>query len=111
MLAECDAVVTWPFGWWCRKNEALIEKLSVPAEGSEPLKFDSEYPQGYLSQFTKCLWKCATNPSPPPPSRSFRLGLRVQQIACAALLWTEQCLFLGILPTRTFLSCDRLDRG
>ncbi len=42
-----------------RKNEALIERLTVPAEGSEPLHFDSEYSQGYLSQFTMCLWKCA----------------------------------------------------
>lgn len=42
-----------------RKNEALIERLAVPAEGSEPLHFDSEYSQGYLSQFTMCLWKCA----------------------------------------------------
>lgn len=40
-----------------RKNDALVQELSVPEEGSEPLHFISKYPQNYFSQFTKCLWK------------------------------------------------------
>lgn len=41
----------------CRHNEELIEKLSVPKKDAQPLHFDSEYPQGYISQFNQCLWK------------------------------------------------------
>lgn len=40
-----------------RRNEQLIEKLAVPPKDAEPLHFDTEYPQGYLSQFNQCLWK------------------------------------------------------
>ena len=40
-----------------RENEALIEKLSVPPEGQEPLHFKKAYPQGYLVQFRLIFWK------------------------------------------------------
>ncbi|XP_058109104.1 ABC transporter G family member 31-like [Magnolia sinica] len=40
-----------------REVEALIQQLSVPAAGSEPLKFDSKYSQNSLTQFKACLWK------------------------------------------------------
>lgn len=41
----------------CRRNEELIKKLQVPAEGSQPLQFSSKYPQGYLTQFYMVFWK------------------------------------------------------
>ncbi|KAE8649240.1 hypothetical protein Csa_014650 [Cucumis sativus] len=40
--------------------EASIEHYSVPAEGEEPLKFESTYSQDKLSQFMSCLWKQRT---------------------------------------------------
>ncbi|XP_074574933.1 ABC transporter G family member 51-like [Curcuma longa] len=40
-----------------REVEALIEQLSVPAAGTEPLKFTSEFPQDKLTQFKTCTWK------------------------------------------------------
>ena len=48
---------TQPVSFLCRHNEELIEKLSVPKKDAQPLHFDSEYPQGYVSQFNQCLWK------------------------------------------------------
>ncbi|KAE8649246.1 hypothetical protein Csa_015044 [Cucumis sativus] len=40
--------------------EASIKHYSVPAEGEEPLKFESTYSQDKLSQFMSCLWKQRT---------------------------------------------------
>ncbi|CAI9106961.1 OLC1v1006213C1 [Oldenlandia corymbosa var. corymbosa] len=40
-----------------REVEASIQQASVPAEGSEPLKFDSTFSQDAFSQFKMCLWK------------------------------------------------------
>ncbi|XP_042513197.1 ABC transporter G family member 31-like isoform X2 [Macadamia integrifolia] len=40
-----------------RELEALIESLSNPPIGSEPLKFSSTYAQDSISQFGICLWK------------------------------------------------------
>ncbi|TMX00544.1 hypothetical protein EJD97_000623 [Solanum chilense] len=40
-----------------RQVEALIERLSVPPENSEPMGFTSKYSQGAMSQFKICLWK------------------------------------------------------
>ncbi|KAK9820341.1 hypothetical protein WJX72_009201 [[Myrmecia] bisecta] len=39
------------------KNERLIERLSVPPEGMEPLTFTSKYPQNFLVQFAMIFWK------------------------------------------------------
>jgi hypothetical protein len=57
---ECDSrrlCFTQPGYFPRRHNEELIEKLSVPKKDAQPLHFDSEYPQGYVSQFNQCLWK------------------------------------------------------
>ncbi|KAL4023458.1 hypothetical protein IC575_017211 [Cucumis melo] len=40
--------------------EASIKHYSVPAEGEEPLKFESTYSQNKLSQFMSCLCKQRT---------------------------------------------------
>ncbi|XP_024035733.1 ABC transporter G family member 31 [Citrus clementina] len=40
-----------------REVESSIKNLSVPPDGSEPLKFASTYSQNWLSQFFICLWK------------------------------------------------------
>ncbi|KFK23406.1 hypothetical protein AALP_AAs61696U000200 [Arabis alpina] len=40
-----------------REVEANIKQLSVPPEGSEPIKFSSRYSQNQMSQFLRCLWK------------------------------------------------------
>ncbi|GAB2285728.1 ABC transporter G member 31 [Dionaea muscipula] len=40
-----------------RLVEALIERMSIPPVGSEPLKFDSTFSQDMLSQFWICLRK------------------------------------------------------
>ena len=41
----------------CRRNEELIEKLSVPPEGQEPLHFTTKFPQNYGTQFKMIFWK------------------------------------------------------
>ena len=40
-----------------REVEASINHSSIPADGSEPLKFSSTYSQDKLPQFLTCLWK------------------------------------------------------
>ncbi|KAL4188327.1 hypothetical protein AMTRI_Chr08g159510 [Amborella trichopoda] len=40
-----------------REVEGLIEHLSSPVAGSEPLKFATEFPQDTATQFKVCLWK------------------------------------------------------
>lgn len=40
-----------------RENEALIQELSIPKEGNQPLSFNNKYPQGYLTQFRMIFWK------------------------------------------------------
>ncbi|XP_068641438.1 ABC transporter G family member 31 [Aristolochia californica] len=40
-----------------REVEKLIQELSVPLPGSEPLKFATKYSQSSLTQFKVCLWK------------------------------------------------------
>ena len=49
----------------CRENERLIQELSIPAPGSQPLHFETRYPQSALSQFKLIFWKCAALPSRP----------------------------------------------
>lgn len=29
----------------------------MPPKDAQPLHFDTEYPQGYFSQFRQCFWK------------------------------------------------------
>lgn len=40
-----------------RKGEDLIEQLSIPDSGTEPLKFSTEFSQNCLAQFRVCLCK------------------------------------------------------
>ncbi|KAL3696501.1 hypothetical protein R1sor_010577 [Riccia sorocarpa] len=40
-----------------RRNEKLIEELSVPPAGAEDLKFPSVYSRNWTTQFWACLWK------------------------------------------------------
>ncbi|KAK9131815.1 hypothetical protein Scep_011343 [Stephania cephalantha] len=40
-----------------REVEAQIKQLSIPPDGSEPLKFSATYSQDRLSQLKLCLWK------------------------------------------------------
>lgn len=40
-----------------KRNEALIERLNVPAKDAEPLKFTQRYPQSMPTQFKMVLWK------------------------------------------------------
>ncbi|KAL2643201.1 hypothetical protein R1flu_010788 [Riccia fluitans] len=40
-----------------RKNEKLIEDLSVPAAGAEDIKFPTVYSRNGLTQFWACIWK------------------------------------------------------
>ena len=32
----------------CRRTDALVEELSVPPDGSEPLFFPTRYPRNYV---------------------------------------------------------------
>lgn len=45
------------FGVKSRDVEDSIERMSIPAPESEPLKFDTTFSQSALSQFRYCLWK------------------------------------------------------
>lgn len=40
-----------------REVEALIQELSIPPAGTEPLRFSSEFPQDSLTQFKVCYQK------------------------------------------------------
>ncbi|BDA40539.1 Pleiotropic drug resistance protein 1 [Coccomyxa sp. Obi] len=40
-----------------KQNEALIEELSIPPPGSQPLHFETKYAQNALSQFRLIFWK------------------------------------------------------
>lgn len=40
-----------------RQNEQLIQELSIPKEGVQPLSFQNKYPQNYLTQFRMIFWK------------------------------------------------------
>lgn len=35
----------------------MVEELAVPEEGSHPIRFDSTYAKGFLTQTRMCLWK------------------------------------------------------
>ncbi|CAH9083117.1 unnamed protein product [Cuscuta europaea] len=41
----------------CRRNKALVKQLSTPSPGSRDLKFQTKYPQPFLTQFQACLRK------------------------------------------------------
>ena len=38
-------------------NEELIQELSIPKEGVQPLSFQHKYPQSYFMQFRMIFWK------------------------------------------------------
>ena len=40
-----------------RRIEEQIAELSSPAEGSQPLRFDTVYARSKLAQFRVCLWR------------------------------------------------------
>lgn len=44
-------------GMKSRDVEDSIERMSIPPPESEPLKFDTTFPQSALFQFRSCLWK------------------------------------------------------
>ena len=58
----------------CRENEQLIQELSIPAPGSQPLHFETRYPQSALSQFRLIFWKCAAPPCCPWMQTRLRSG-------------------------------------
>ena len=64
MKAKFPPPVT-PEACGCRENERLVQELSIPAPGSQPLHFETRYPQSALSQFKLIFWKCAALPSCP----------------------------------------------
>uniref|UniRef100_A0A0D9XIH8 ABC transporter domain-containing protein n=1 Tax=Leersia perrieri TaxID=77586 RepID=A0A0D9XIH8_9ORYZ len=52
-----DFATVYKNSYQFRKVEDLIEELSIPASGTEPLKFSSEFSQNRLTQFIVCLRK------------------------------------------------------
>ncbi|KAL5225223.1 hypothetical protein ABZP36_011862 [Zizania latifolia] len=52
-----DFATVYKNSYQFRKVADLIEELSIPASGTEPLKFSSEFSQNHLTQFTVCLRK------------------------------------------------------
>ena len=73
----------------CRENERLIQELSIPAPGSQPLHFETRYPQSALSQFKLIFWKCATLPSYPLAAL-----MMSSQVAAAISHW----MYLKLVP-------------
>ncbi|XP_010262843.1 PREDICTED: ABC transporter G family member 31-like [Nelumbo nucifera] len=65
-----------------REVEALIEHLSIPAIGSEPLKFSSTYSQDSITQFRICFWK------------QFLVYWRSPQYNVVRLFFTIMCAFI-----------------
>jgi hypothetical protein len=49
----------------CRRTNALVEELSVPPPGSQPLHFSSRYPRNFVRSFA-CLFRFLS--SRPPAS-------------------------------------------
>ena len=41
----------------CRRNEALIARLSEPPKGATPLEFRTRFPQPATFQFAMVFWK------------------------------------------------------
>ncbi|KAG8091552.1 hypothetical protein GUJ93_ZPchr0012g20034 [Zizania palustris] len=52
-----DFATVYKNSYQFRKVADLIEELSIPASGTEPLKFSSEFSQNHLTQFTVCFRK------------------------------------------------------
>ncbi|KAL3819063.1 hypothetical protein ACJIZ3_004968 [Penstemon smallii] len=57
----------------CRRNEALIKELSIPAPGSRDLFFTTRYSQSFTTQCTACLWKQHWSYWRNPPYTAVRL--------------------------------------
>jgi hypothetical protein len=41
----------------CRRALQMVEELSKPKEGSQPIHFDSKYAKGLPAQFKVLLWR------------------------------------------------------
>ncbi|KAJ8767837.1 hypothetical protein K2173_020777 [Erythroxylum novogranatense] len=41
----------------CRRNQQLIEELSIPQSSSKDLHFSSQYSQSFINQCKACFWK------------------------------------------------------
>ena len=68
-----------------QENERLIERLSVPPPGAQPLHFAHKHAQGVFTQFSMIFWKCAsTHALFPVPFCFPACSQRLQQHQAAA---------------------------
>lgn len=64
-MSKACSVSVQPWGtcmmmYWvldCRRTVTLVEELSVPPPGSEPLHFANRYSRTLPQQFAICLWR------------------------------------------------------
>ncbi len=40
-----------------RRTEELVDRLSVPPPGSEPVQFVNRYSRSQLEQYSLCVWR------------------------------------------------------
>lgn len=69
----------------CRRNDALVEELSVPLPGSRPPKFDRAFAASSWQQFATLMWRWGTTYWRNPEYNASRL---VYCVVLACLLGT-----------------------
>ena len=84
----------------CRENEQLIQELSIPAPGSQPLHFETRYPQSALSQFRLIFWKCAALPCRPLDADKivkWQMQYHTGHSAIMPALQVQACMAKGLI--------------
>ncbi|CAK7348518.1 unnamed protein product [Dovyalis caffra] len=72
------------------KNEELVNRLSLPAQGSKELHFSTRFPQNAWQQFKACLWKQELSYWRSPKYNLVRLiFIIVSSLIFGALLWQK----------------------
>ncbi|KAJ4822694.1 hypothetical protein Tsubulata_024898 [Turnera subulata] len=73
-----------------QENEDLVNKLSIPPEGSKELQFSTRFPQNGWQQFKACLWKQSLSYWRSPYYNLGRLAVvALCSLIFGALLWQK----------------------
>ncbi len=95
-----------------RRNQALIAELSRPADGTEPLRFDTVYARSKLAQFRVCLWRNNITWWRSAQARASRALERMLCVSMVRLAWGTCCrgfALPALLPLHA--SCALLGGG
>jgi hypothetical protein len=71
-----------------RRNKDLVQRLSVPAPGTEELQFPTEYPQTFFEQLWCVLWKQKLTYWRSPDYNLVRAGFTfLTALICGSIFW------------------------